>query len=1143
MPDELRDSHDDDHGPDVPVEWLEVLDGRAHAEDVAEQMLRRGDDPEQVARDQALFRPVPARLRMMIVDDLCTRFAESESESESGSDDVVSPSKPDEATDPSPSETVRRPWWRRAELAAVAVAAAAALVLTLWAVGGSRTPSEAGEGFTELGATYVVQLEGSQRRMRSPAAERIERFEADGVLRIVASPEQTVDGAVEAALFAYREGSARRLDVAVTHGEGGALQLEGAVAEVLGLSPGRWSLAVAVGRPGSLDHEPERYRSGSTTVLDQVQVTYFEIEVQGATLLVELAGCEVRRTERCVIAPGRPLFVWIDGPRAMDATIMIDGETVPATPYTVAGEVGSGVRVDPPTAGGQLQISLPDRLGFDPWSAEITAEAQCTSPAQQRWLARLDTLREQAGQAQQAGRWAKAVELRRIAMDEALRRGFLSRGLEVGVAAAYVQARFLDDLDGARALLDELASVASLYPQGQTKLSYYRGVVAMTEGRVDESVDAFEHATRGSFRLHDEGLAAAAVPMFAIQLIEIGRYRQAAVWSQVALHQSDEPCALALNAKNAGWAALLLGVVQEQGVGGDLRDPIELLERSYELYQGECGDPQLAMSTRVSLAVAAAQQQQWSQAQTWLQGVESDSLTSTERLWAADVTVSVALATGGSDLDAALARLEAAAQESVELGARWRVALRRGEVMQAAGNMEAAVGAYREAEAELDGLVSVAELGLGRELFAAQRSASARRLVDVLLELGRVDQAQCAARLSRLRGMAPAWSRNRAEDPARRAALDDLRAQYRAAWRALASADNALAPRSSREAETTALREQLDVLVRELAGALDESEGPGVPHTCAELARPQPDELLLVLFPLDAQLAVMAVDARRSTAHRLPHAQGTAQLLEQLGPRIEPAERVKVVAAGRAVEVDVHALSLAGEPLVQRVPVVYSADLAPSTAAPSPTPHPPRAVLVEDAGGSLGAPVRAEIDHVSRTLKSSGWSATRLTAAELTRDHGLEQLGGVELFHYAGHASSGEPWTRDDGPSVQVDARGWSGRLELGRSGGLDISQVLLLPRVPETVVLMACSTGTVDAQASSGGMSLALAFLLAGSESVIATTDPIDNVAAAEITRSLYRRERGTGFDAALGLRRAQVAAQYTMPSQTWAKLRVWVR
>jgi CHAT domain-containing protein len=140
-------------------------------------------------------------------------------------------------------------------------------------------------------------------------------------------------------------------------------------------------------------------------------------------------------------------------------------------------------------------------------------------------------------------------------------------------------------------------------------------------------------------------------------------------------------------------------------------------------------------------------------------------------------------------------------------------------------------------------------------------------------------------------------------------------------------------------------------------------------------------------------------------------------------------------------------------------------------------------------------------------------------------------LPSAALLHYAGHG-------RREGVS------GWGSVLALAGDVSFGIGDVLALPSAPATVVLSGCETGASDPHALAGGMNLARAFLLAGTDAVIAASDVIDDAVAAEVSANLYHDLDPTArFDAPARLRQALLKLRSGRDTAgEWAKFRAFV-
>jgi hypothetical protein len=134
--------------------------------------------------------------------------------------------------------------WRRLAPALGAMAAAAAVLLLV--LPGKAPPLP--------GYTLSVS---SEQAVRAGAPEpEVPRLGPGSRLDVLLRPEQAVEGPVEVRAFLLRPGEARAWNPPLERSAEGAVRIQGPVEALLSLPPGEWTLAIAVGRPGTLPEAP-----------------------------------------------------------------------------------------------------------------------------------------------------------------------------------------------------------------------------------------------------------------------------------------------------------------------------------------------------------------------------------------------------------------------------------------------------------------------------------------------------------------------------------------------------------------------------------------------------------------------------------------------------------------------------------------------------------------------------------------------------------------------------------------------------------------------------------------------------------------------------------------------------------------------
>ena len=283
---------------------------------------------------------------------------------------------------------------------------------------------------------------------------------------------------------------------------------------------------------------------------------------------------------------------------------------------------------------------------------------------------------------------------------------------------------------------------------------------------------------------------------------------------------------------------------------------------------------------------------------------------------------------------------------------------------------------------------------------------------------------------------------------------------------------------------------------------------------------PAPGEVVLTWFPAATGLLAFAATPASTRVVPLPNARPEG-LLAPFEAELAAAKRVRALPYGPVRGLDVHALPFRGAPLIAHAAVVYGLDLPPVNKSFANR----RALLVADPRGDLRG-ARVEADAVEARLK--GWTLTRLDGEAATGAAVRAALTTADLFHYAGHGRF-------------AGAMGWDSALPLAADARLGVDDILALPHVPAQVVLSGCETARQAADAPLEAVGLAQAFMVAGAESAIAATRPVDDTLARDLAADLYLHAGAESAEDAL--RRAQTALTRDPPVRDWAAFRVLVR
>jgi hypothetical protein len=308
------------------------------------------------------------------------------------------------------------------------------------------------------------------------------------------------------------------------------------------------------------------------------------------------------------------------------------------------------------------------------------------------------------------------------------------------------------------------------------------------------------------------------------------------------------------------------------------------------------------------------------------------------------------------------------------------------------------------------------------------------------------------------------------------------------------------------------------------------------------LKEPGPGELFLLYFPIDQGRVIgfgatsEGVIATAIDRDGLPDIgagsySGTqlsllsARLLSPFEQAIARAERILILPSFGLQALPFHAFPWHGRPLIFHSAVEYSLDL-PTKEVERNTSR--SALVIGDPAGDLDG-ARREAESVDARLRSLGVTTSSLVGRAVTGPAVRAGLSSVGYLHYAGHsATSGE--------------LGWQSALHLAQGTSLTVADILFLEHVPRNVTLLSCSAGVARPDPREQGITLAGAFLVAGSEAVIALTADIDSTEADAVATAIYEKPMvNTVFtdsyrDGMKRLHKGMVA-----PS-TWQVIRLWV-
>jgi hypothetical protein len=913
------------------------------------------------------------------------------------------------------------------------------------------------------------------------------------------------------------------------------------VGSLLFVTPTHWSVTPAQGGTQALAAGPRP-----------------EIELQAL-----YGGCrEVRRGVdglECVLEPGAELTLWVGVDAESGAVPTIDGVPVKGGPEVVDGGLRwrihpraearrIAVHADLDGASGRFVMKLVTRQRLRVPELDRIRALSESDMARRRLDALLPELKGEplvlgltlAGDlAWRVDDIDGAIDAYARGVDAAIAVGWWRNASEMAHNIVYACLQLRHDEDCAHEWLERDASLVVDDPEQRMHHAYFQGLLAERIGDLRGALRAHHESERQAHALGFDVLEAAAITQQLVLVGRLGAHEHVEALrerAEVLESTIDDPLKRSQLVNSIAWMLL-----EARGRGLPSEDPVPLLRRALVLESEGSGaiDTTHRQTILVNMAYAAVLEGDARTARGWLDGLDEAGMTHADRLWWQLLRARIAWLEG--DLEMAqrhLAALLLAADRLHEPELRWQVLVGQGEVSEALGRPMQALDAYEAAEALLEAQLPRIALRSGRERFMAERHRSAGRLVDLWLQRGDPKSALCAARLARTRALRMLrWQlRGAALDSEVRDELQRVgqeRARIEAAqdesWTLSAVAARAMQRRLATEREAN--DEALDRVLAKL------DSGPSTPM-CEQLPGVGPDELHLHYMQLDDGWVGFAVDREGIVVTRLgPLSLDGANEREAwprlgsalLGPfesQIARARRIRIMTTGELTRVPFQALPVEGEHtamLLERAEVRYGLDLPMATSGAAPPDGVGEAMIVAPPSNLRNATSEA---HEARTALEGLASRVLVLGGDDARGKAVrEALPQVDLLHYVGHA-------RSEGLS------GWDSALELARGDSLGVDDVLALRRAPATVVLDGCETGLSDPHALAGGMSLAHAFVLAGSRSVIATPSEVDDAAMASLMQAVYEAlAAGEVVDVDGALR----AAQRGEPRGEWLQVRVF--
>ncbi|MEM8997409.1 MAG: hypothetical protein AAGF23_21675, partial [Acidobacteriota bacterium] len=349
------------------------------------------------------------------------------------------------------------------------------------------------------------------------------------------------------------------------------------------------------------------------------------------------------------------------------------------------------------------------------------------------------------------------AESMRSAVVELDRAGWLHQTAGATAELAYGLIYQADRFADVRALLEARRPHAEAPAEARYGWSYLRGLLALNTGDVRGALHDLGTSADIAERLGLEAWRMSAEQPLAHQLQRVGRGAEAA--AIFARHRRElpadlGPCDRASLLNNLAWNQLLIREIDGE-LGGVDEDPTPWLLDAKEAFRDRpCVETDERANVEMNLALAALHRGDAEQARLHLEAASALEARPDlrARFWRLEIEARLAMVSGQPA--AALERyrqLEILATDALATTTLWHAEAGQARAYEALGDSLAALAAYEKAERHLVEASLAVPIDSGRETFVDQGLQVTRRHIDLLIELGRTDDAYLLARKARSR--------------------------------------------------------------------------------------------------------------------------------------------------------------------------------------------------------------------------------------------------------------------------------------------------------------------------------------------------------------------------------------------------------
>lgn len=722
--------------------------------------------------------------------------------------------------------------------------------------------------------------------------------------------------------------------------------------------------------------------------------------------------------------------------------------------------------------------------------------------------------------------------------------GAKNKVLDNKTLLSYIYLQMTDDLVLAKQTIDALEPVNndahSLFYQNyyQGSLYAYLGDLRKAESHINDSKKIARE-----FELSKEALDAQFV--YSNILIESGRINEAIKIRRSLLDETETPledCKKAVYLDGLAWAQL-------QQIGGlyDVENssklnPMKILKEALLLSKKSCPN-RLSMKINLLLNMATAYllNSDYEAARKVVEEIKKSSSSLSYRQKLDFLELQGKLSIQSSDTATALNSFNRLFKlsESVRYSSFMIKALvGLAETYQFLGENNAAIEHYAKAtELVFDHSLRI-PITSSQPNFISKVSSFSKRYIEYLYQSGRIDEALSVARKFRANWM---------QDLFQLSQLDSQKLSKNPAWISTLSkirkVRNSIVSQQSTiwtlpESQLLQSDELLVGKKRELARLFDLAVSIVNQNTGSEYvgyAAPKTNEVFMFFYPVEHGWLGFAKNKYTIKTHLISSSQERLLSPEQMAqiwirafePMIAEHDTIKFYPFGKLKNVDFQSLRYGSDILLSYKKIHYGVDLARKKQKQPISKLKRNSLVVANSLGDLKETEKEAI-QVTQLTTNSKWQSHLLTTNQAKFLRIKKQLEESQHFHYAGHVF------HDKYSSSQY-------LLPLADNAYLDSNDIIILDNAPKWVVLSACNSARNDLQVSTESVGLAQAFIMSGSEQVIASSRPVLDKHANILMTEFYKKWMASDnfLDS---FRTAQLNLINSHPEADWLAFRILV-